>query len=233
MSRQDQARTQVRHVLYVRSVTGVIDHDPNQVVARGYDSVAEDYAGLEGAVEWPRMRWLRKVLMGLSPGSRVLDIGCGSGIPATVELAKDHDVIGVDVSARQIELARRNIPGGEFLHSDIQSLDFPKASFDAVVAFYVLDHIPRELHAVVLGRIKGWLKPGGLLLFTVETSDNPGGVGSWLGVDMYFSSFDADTSRRLVRESGFGVLADAIETQIEGEKEVPFLWVLARSLPTV
>lgn len=92
---------------------------PPEIVARGYDVVAEDYARLEGAIEWPRMRWLRKVLADLAPGSRVLDLGCGSGIPADREIAKEHDVVGVDVSARQVELARRNVPGAEFIHGDI------------------------------------------------------------------------------------------------------------------
>lgn len=207
-----------------------MSEEPSQIVARGYDVVAEDYANLEGAVEWPRMRWLHKVLAELSPGSRVLDLGCGSGVPATREIAREHDVIGVDVSARQVELARRNVPRAEFIHDDIPSLDFPAGSFHAVVAFYVLDHLPRELHATILASIHRWLTPEGLLLLTVETEDEPGVTGEWLGVDMFFSCFDADTTRQLIREAGFEALSEAIEAQIEGEKEVSYLWVLARSI---
>jgi ubiquinone/menaquinone biosynthesis C-methylase UbiE len=203
---------------------------PHEIVARGYDVVSEDYANLEGAIEWPRMRWLSKVLAELPAGSRALDLGCGSGIPATREIAKEHDVVGVDVSARQIELARRNVPGAEFIHGDIETVNLPPASFDAVVAFYVLDHLPWESHADVLRRIHGWLKPGGLLLLTVETEDEPGVTAQWLGVDMYFSCFDAETTRRLIREAGFETVTDAVEAQIEGEKEVSYLWVLGRAL---
>ena len=217
----------------VRKIDAVVSssagREPHEIVASGYDVVAEDYAKLEGAVEWPRMRWLHNVLAVLTPGSRVLDIGCGSGIPATREIAKEHDVVGVDVSARQIELARHNVPGAEFVQADIETLDFPQASLDAVVAFYVLDHLPRERHASVLERIHAWLKPGGLLLLTVETEDEPGVTGRWLGVEMFFSCFDADTTRRLIRDAGFETIADAVETQVEGEKEVPYLWVLGRT----
>lgn len=92
-------------------------------------------------------------------------------------------------------------------------------------------HLPRELHATILASIHGWLKPEGLLLLTVETEDEPGVTGQWLGVDMFFSSFDADTTRRLIREAGFEALSEAIEAQIEGEKEVSYFWVLARSMP--
>jgi cyclopropane fatty-acyl-phospholipid synthase-like methyltransferase len=211
-------------------MSGAMSKEPNLIVARGYDVVAEEYVNLEGEVEWPRMRWLHKVLAELPPGSRVLDLGCGSGIPATREIAKEHDVIGVDVSARQVELARRNVPHAQFIHDDIQSLDFPPGSFHAVVAFYVLDHLPRELHATILASIHGWLKPEGLLLLTVETEDEPGVTGQWLGVDMFFSSFDADTTRRLIREAGFEAFSEAVEAQLEGQKEVSYLWVLARRM---
>jgi hypothetical protein len=74
------------------------------------------------------------------------------------------------------------------------------------------------------------LKPEGLLLLTVETEDEPGVTGQWLGVDMFFSSFDADTTRRLIREAGFEALSEAVEAQLEGQKEVSYLWVLARSM---
>lgn len=136
---------------------------PQDLVARGYDTVAERYAALEGAVAWPRMRWLKGVLDQIPRGSRVLDIGCGNGVPATREIAREHEAVGVDVSVRQVELARGAVP-------------------------------------------------------TVEVEDEPGVTGEWLGVPMYFSSFDADTSRRLVREAGFELLADEVEVQLEGAR---------------
>jgi hypothetical protein len=45
---------------------------------------------------------------------------------------------------------------------------------------------------------------------------------------MYLSHFDADTTLGLVREAGFELERQAIETQLEGEHEVEYLWVLAR-----
>ena len=74
------------------------DRAPQDLVAHGYDKVAGRYAALEGPLEWPRIRWLRRVLAHLAPGSRVLDVGCGSGMPATREIAQEHDMLGVDVS---------------------------------------------------------------------------------------------------------------------------------------
>ena len=206
--------------------------DPKQLVEKGYDLVAHDYARLEGEEEWPRMRWLQKLLDRLEPGSSVLDLGCGSGDPADVEISKEHEVTGVDISRTQIDLARQNVPGGTFLHGDVGSVEFPAASFDAVTAFYTLECIPREEHEAILRRIHGWLRPEGLLLVSTENTEFDGGRGQWLGVPMFFSSFDPETTKRLVKEAGFEFIETAMETQVEmypdGSRDIPFMWFLAR-----
>ena len=61
--------------------------DPKQVVAQGYDQVADAYAQLEQEARWPRMHWLKKLLAVLPSGACVLDLGCGSGDPADIALA--------------------------------------------------------------------------------------------------------------------------------------------------
>jgi ubiquinone/menaquinone biosynthesis C-methylase UbiE len=133
--------------------------DPKRLVEQGYDKVAHDYARLEGETEWPRMRWLRKMLSKLEPDSPVLDLGCGSGDPADVEIARAHKVTGVDISQTQINLACQNVPAGHFIHGDAGSVEFPAAAFDAVISFYTLEHIPREEHETILRRIHHWLRP--------------------------------------------------------------------------
>lgn len=201
--------------------------DVRRVVEQGYDQVAHAYARLEGETEWPRMRWLRRLLDRLEPGSSVLDLGCGSGDPADIEIAKEHRVTGVDISQTQIDLARQNVPTGHFLHGDAASVEFPAGSFDAVVSFYTLEHIPRNEHATVLRRIYGWLRPEGFLLISTEAGEYDDVMGEWLGVPMFISCFDPETLKRLVDEAGFELLETAIETQVEGGHEVPYLWLLA------
>jgi ubiquinone/menaquinone biosynthesis C-methylase UbiE len=202
--------------------------DPKRVVEQGYDRVAREYARLDDAADWPRMRWLQKLLNRLQPGASVLDLGCGSGEPADVEIAKEHHVTGVDISETQITLARQNVPAGTFLHGDAGSVEFPAGSFDAVISFYTLEHIPRAEHAALLERIAEWLRPGGLLLISMEAGDYDDVTGEWLGVPMFLSCFDPETTQRLVAEAGFELLESLIETQLEQHSEVPYLWVLAR-----
>lgn len=202
--------------------------DPNEIVAAGYDAVAERYARLE-ETEWPRLRRLRGLLARLPDGAHVLDLGCGNGLPAGPEVLRRHVLTGVDVSARQIELARRNVPAGVFCQGDMERVALPAATFDAVVCLYALGHVPRDRHRAVLARVRSWLRPGGWLLLAEEDADEPGIVADWLGAPMFFSTHGADALRRLVTEAGFEVEETAVETQVEAGRAIPYAWILARS----
>jgi ubiquinone/menaquinone biosynthesis C-methylase UbiE len=204
--------------------------DPKQIVEQGYDRVAAQYARLEGEDAWPRVRWLEKLLQTLPRGSSVLDLGCGSADPAGILVAQRHHVTGVDLSREQIKRARRNVPSGTFLHADAASVQFPDASFDAVVSFYTLEHIPRTEHAGLLTSIHRWLRAGGLLLLSQEAGEAEDLVCEWLGVPMFFSCFDPETVVQMVQNASFEILETAVETQIEQGTEIPFLWILARRI---
>jgi SAM-dependent methyltransferase len=203
--------------------------DPKRLVARGYDQIALRYAAWHVAGN-PAMRFVRDLDGRLRDGADVLELGCGRGVPVTRELAKRHRVTGVDISAAQIELARHHVPEASFIHADYTDLDIAAGSIDAVVAIFTFTHVPREEHAELLTRIAEWLRDGGYLLATFGTGDDPGSVDpDWLGAPMFFSSFDADTNRGLVRDAGFRVeVEDVIEQDEDEHGRVAFLWVLAR-----
>ena len=204
-----------------------MERDIAALVAQTYDRVADRYEGLELADRvWPRLRWLDRLLDGVPGGARVLDVGCGNGLPATARIAEHYDAVGVDISAQQVERARRNVPHARFLHGDLRwvALDGP---FAAIAAFYVIEHVPREEHAAVFARWYDLLAPGGRLLFTIEPYDEPGVVGNWLGEPMYFSQHDADTTLELLEATGFHIIESKVETQFEGDHDVDYLWVLA------
>jgi SAM-dependent methyltransferase len=205
--------------------------DPKRIVAAGYDVVAKRYLDWSGKrPSGPRLRWLSKALELIPPGSDVLELGCGAGIPMTAALADGRRVTGVDISATQIELARRNVPAATFLQADMTTLDFPAASFGGVVAFYSLTHVPRDEHGPLLERIAQWLRPGGLFVASMGVDDDPGGVEQdWLGVDMYFSHFGARKNRRLVERAGFQIESAEIDAEPEDRHDARFLWIVARA----
>jgi cyclopropane fatty-acyl-phospholipid synthase-like methyltransferase len=181
-------------------------------------------------VDSPAPLFVRELSQMLPSGSEVIDVGCGGGAFAR-ELAQRHRVTGVDLSAAQIELARGNVPKGTFVCADVLDVDLPPASFDAAVALYVFCHVPRAEHPTLLGKIARWLRPGALLLATMSAGEGGEVVEDWLGVPMFFSSWDVETNRRLVREAGFELLRDEVLAQSEpGHGDVPFLWLVARRL---
>jgi cyclopropane fatty-acyl-phospholipid synthase-like methyltransferase len=205
--------------------------EPCEIVATGYDHAAAAYAHLENPeTPWPRMSWLDELLRQLDPGSRVLDLGCASGVPVAVRIAQHHHVTGVDLSVTQIEEAQRKVTEGTFPCADILKVDFPPQHFDAVVSFYTFDHIPREEHPALLAQIYQWLRSEGLLLISVEDGDQPGTVAEWLGVPMYFSHFDAENTKRLVKEAGFSIERTEVVVQVEQRQDIPYLFLQGRKL---
>jgi SAM-dependent methyltransferase len=203
---------------------------PKRVVADGYNAVAERYLTWSASIsDASRTRYTQALLDGLPEGARVLELGCGAGAPTTRTLAARFAVTGVDISARQIELARQAVPGATFIQSDMTALDFPPQSFDGVAAFFSLIHVPREEQPPLLARIALWLRPGGLFVATMGVNDTVGDVEEdWLGAPMYFSHYDTATNRRLVEEAGLRLVSANEETQEEDGRPVTFLWVVAQ-----
>jgi SAM-dependent methyltransferase len=205
--------------------------DPKRIVADGYDTMAERYLAWSDLKPSPtRRRYLAVALELIPPGSDVLDLGCGAGIPMTAALAEGRAVTGVDLSSTQLAMARRNVPGATFLQADMTALTFEPASFDAVVAFYSLTHVPRDEQAELLGHIRSWLRPGGIFLASMGADDEPGDVEpDWLGVDMYFSHFGARANRRLVESAGLVVERSELAIEPEDRHDARFLWIVARA----
>ena len=205
--------------------------DPKQIVADGYDAMAERYLAWSDLRPSPtRLRYLAFALERIPAASDVLELGCGAGIPMTAALAQGRTITGVDLSATQLDMARRNVPAATFIQADMTELAFEPASFDAVVAFYSLTHVPREEQAALLARIREWLRPGGLFLASMGADDEPGDVeADWLGVDMYFSHFGAKANRRLVERAGLIIDSAEIAVEPEDRHDARFLWVVARA----
>lgn len=214
---------------YRAALTG----NPKEIVARGYDAIADTYAVWAATFESPALLRVEQLLELLPEPSRVLDLGCGRGVPFTRRLAERHDVTGVDISLRQIELARSAVPDATFICGDVAKVELEDESFDAVVSLFMLGHVPRVEQANVVGRVAGWLRPGGLALLTMGTSGSEEIDPDWLGAPMYFSSWPVEENRRLLRDAGFELLDDRVVAHHEpGHGDVSFMWVLARKLAT-
>ena len=109
----------------------------------GYDAVAADYAREIGdeLARRPFDRALLAMSAELADGGRIADLGCGPGHVSAFLAGLGADVIGVDLSARMLDIARERVPDAEFVPGDLRDLPLPDASPAGAVAFYSLIHL--------------------------------------------------------------------------------------------
>jgi SAM-dependent methyltransferase len=168
-----------------------------ELVRRGYDTISHAYRGDDGAPDPSTgedtrryLQWAADLAGLLPPGARLVDLGCGAGVPATREFtAHGLAVAGVDFSAVQLARARRLVPAACFLQADIASFHLRPASVDAVTAFYSLIHLPLADQRALLPRIRNWLRPGGYVLAIVGAAWWTG-TERYLGADMFWDHAD-------------------------------------------
>jgi len=204
--------------------------DPrSRIVAAGFDAIVDRHLAWSAAIEGdPRADWLERFGALVARGGVVVELGCGAAPPSTRWLADRYRLTGVDLSRGQLERARATLPDASFILADMTTVAFPPASLDGVVAIYAVSHVPRERHATLFRRIAGWLRPGGWFLAALGSADDPGWTGQWLGVEMFFSSFDAETNLRLLGDAHLDAAQAETVTMHEPDGDATFLWVLAR-----
>lgn len=105
----------------------------------------------------------------LKPGSRILDVGCGTGKPVAETLANNgHEVHGIDVAEEMVKIARSQVRG-TFEKADMRTYT-PPHTLDAVFAAYSLYQIsPSDTYSVVF-RFAEWLREGGVLVLGATPS---------------------------------------------------------------
>lgn len=204
--------------------------NPKGTVRAGYERAAEAYLA-DRPRESPDVVALAQLLGRLPPGARVLDAGCGAGMPILQRLSRTYRAVGVDFSERQLLLAAGNAPGAAPVGMDLTRLGFAANSFDAVVSYYAIIHVPRDEHAGILSAFHRLLRPGGLAFLCLGAMDVDDDYDDdYYGARMYWSHFDAPTNLDLLRRAGFEIEWWAIISDSLGGEAATggHLFVLAR-----
>ncbi|MFH0737813.1 MAG: class I SAM-dependent methyltransferase [Candidatus Micrarchaeota archaeon] len=195
-----------------------------RIVEKGYDSIAEIYDADRSKIK--NQQELSAFIGLLEKGSRILDLGCGAGVPISKELAaKGFRVTGIDFSERMLGIAKKSVPGAEFIRKDMTKLDFPEDSFDGAVAFYSIIHVPRQKHGAIFLRLHRVLRSGGVILVCMG-ADGWEAVQGYKGTKMFWSQFGPEKNISLIKEAGFEIISGEVKT-ISGETH---MWVLARNV---
>lgn len=110
----------------------------------------------------------------IEPGSKVLDVGCGTGVVASKLVDEGFDVTGVDPSDGMLEHLRRSDPRVTAVQGSGTELPFEDGTFDLTMCVAVMHHIaqPQAVHdsLVEMARVT---RPGGLVLVWDHNPRNP------------------------------------------------------------
>ena len=169
--------------------------ETNAKTRRAYNLVARKYHELFHD-ELKEKAYDRELLDGfagrLPKGAFVCDAGCGpSGHIGRYLTDKGVRVVGVDVSDRCVELARKHNPGMRFERQDIGAMTFASGSFDGVVAYYSIIDTPKRHMERIFREFQRVLKPAGALLVVVKAGTEEGYIYDLLGLktEIYFTLF--------------------------------------------
>jgi SAM-dependent methyltransferase len=157
-----------------------------------------------------RVDWLAGILRGMgTKPRRVMDFGCGTGSTTGLLLEKlgAEAAVGVDLSQRSLEVARKNHASERIQFSPIEKYT-SSDSMDLAYCNGVFHHIPRAERGQALRFVRRSLRAGGLFSFWENNPWNPGTrhVMAHCAFDKDAVTLSPPEAKRLVRSEGFAIL---------------------------
>lgn len=182
-------------------------------LSNGYENIALEFIKVRGnsgntiGVSTVRI-WARS----LPKSAKILDIGCGSGIPISKTLIEqDFTVYGIDASATLAAQFKENFPNHEIRCESVEDSSFYGLAFDGIIAWGLVFLLSPEKQIILIEKIGKHLKSGGRLLFT-----SPSQQITWKDAMTGLSSTSLGTKKygELLAKNGLNLLE---EYKDEGE----------------
>lgn len=175
------------------------------------------------AREWAQEHWedrdtgcddfFKIIAARIGDGSKVLDIGCGSGEDCKFLAGLGLQAWGVDIAAGLIQEAKSRYPQGKFQVMAINQLDFPTATFRAVIAKKSLLHLPKKEIPAVLNRINDLLEKEGWFFLVVKEGFGERAVKQERfghQIKRLYSFFTNFEMQKLLEGAGFKIVDEGI-----------------------
>ncbi|MFA6198589.1 MAG: class I SAM-dependent methyltransferase [Patescibacteria group bacterium] len=202
--------------------------DNSQKAVQVYNKIAEDYASVFSKPS----EYLDEFLELVPTNGKILDVGCGNGVDCLYVKQKGFNVVGVDMSAKMLEIARSKAPGIEYRQGDMRNLQFHENEFDGIIASCSLIHIPKQDVPKTLQRFTGFLKQDGAIYIQLQS-----GTSEEVFVDepfkpdekLFVNVISPDEIELLLRNAGFEIVhKHEIQSLKKEELDYTHLIVIAR-----
>ena len=208
-------------------------------VQKSYDQVADEYTS-QYFHELEHKPLDRALLDLLAEGVRglglVADLGCGPGHVARYLHERGVSVLGIDLSPRMVELARKLNPGITFEQGNMAALTVEDEAWVGIVAFYSMIHFPRPQVVPVLREFHRVLRPNGVLLLSFHAGQEVRHVEEWWGMPVSLEGvfFEREEMEGYLQEVDFAIevsmqRAPYVEVEIQTQR----VYILARKLSQV
>ncbi len=159
-----------------------LEPDAKREFVRGlFDRIAPHYDAANVVISLGQTslwRWRALGRLPLGQGSRVLDVGCGTGW-VVQHLRRRYpgiEVEGMDLSTEMLREARARDPEGSYFEGDVTAIPRPDAHYDGITTVFTLRNFP-DLEAATREMLRV-LRPGGFLL-ALDTFPPQGAPGPW------------------------------------------------------
>jgi len=201
-----------------------------RAVARAYAASAATYAerfGDEFVTNEFDLGVAGHFLEHLPEGSRVLDGGCGPGQFAAVAAEQGFTPVGIDITLEMLQVARQRLTTPLLACADLCDLPFKDASFGAMVCWFSIHNLPRELLPLLLVEARRILTEGGQLLLGTHEGTSEEKFTDEVGESFSFTYYDSDELASLLSRAGFTAVETTVRAPFSGEHQVQKLFATA------
>lgn len=183
-----------------------------------YDLIAEKWVKNRTQIPAKDLQLFDIFISKLPRNGKILDLGCGSGTPIAKLLANSgFSVLGVDRSEKLLEVAKNTLPDIAWVHADIDSYAID-TSYDGIVIWDALFHIPHKDHKAILEKIHNGLSEQGLVILSSGGSEAhiPSFTDTMFDVEFFYDSYSISELVKLCEAIGFNVIMQLLVDMPDG-----------------
>ena len=192
-----------------------------RILKANYDLISEDWGRARKTLP-PKDRLLFNQFIDTLPEkARILDLGCGTGIPIAKLLSdKGFSLLGIDRSEKLLKVAQENVPNAIFQRGEIEDYHI-EGAYEGVVMWDSLFHIPAGKHRAILEKIYQSLTLGGLIILSSGGSEGEiGGFTDFMfGVEFFYDALPPQELCRVCEDIGYKIEQYSIVNHPDGARD--------------